>query len=347
MAHSQYMLLSTYIDIVFFVTISYFLVKNIMKQDKTEFLTVKEVSDLLHINEKKVYALVREGKIPGTKITGKWLFPAEELYSYIRSRAHMTVQRFSTMFAHDRQVILLSGSDDPVISMMQGLFHSLHPDIAVYSSSVGSGEGLNLLKEGVCNIALCHLYDPETADYTFPFLQEIFDDPNDLVVMNLFYRNIGFISTASEVTSFKDIIDRNLRFINRQAKSGIRNLVDRIIAEEGLDARNIIGYGIEAYTHFDVAYHILSHQTDAGIATETLALNTSLSFHKLYEERFDMVIYKDAFFDRPIQTLVEFIRSKVFLDILKNMKGLTPRETGRVLYSKKQENTQNQGGTGT
>ena len=305
-----------------------------MKQGIKEFLTTKEVSDLLHINEKKVYTLVQAGKIPGTKITGKWLFPRGELQDYLRKNARKTVEGISAEFARARQVILLSGSDDPVISMMQGIFHSKHPDISLYSSSVGSGEGLQLLKDGFCHIALSHLYHPEEDDYNFPFIRELFDNPDNIVVVNLFYRNIGFISHDPEVTSFHDIIKRNLRFINRQAKSGIRNQVDHIIAEEGLDTKEITGYENEAYTHFDVAYHILSGQADAGIATETIAHNTSLSFHKLFQERFDMVIYTYTFFNRPIQTLVEFIRSEVFLDILKNMKGYDSRETGRVLYSK-------------
>ncbi|HOO39548.1 MAG TPA: helix-turn-helix transcriptional regulator [Deltaproteobacteria bacterium] len=305
-----------------------------MKQGKKEFLTTKEVSDLLHINEKKVYALVQAGKIPGTKITGKWLFPRDELQDHFRKNARKTVEGISSEFARARQVILLSGSDDPVISMLQGIFHSQHPDISLYSSSVGSGEGLQLLKDGFCHIALSHLYHPEEDDYNFPFIRELFDNPDNLVVVNLFYRNIGFISRDPEVTSFHDIIKGNLRFINRQAKSGIRNQVDRIIAEEGLDTKEITGYEHEAYTHFDVAHHILSGRADAGIATETIAHNTSLSFHKLFQERFDMVIYTYTFFNRPIQILVEFIRSDVFLGILKNMKGYDSRETGRVLYPK-------------
>ena len=38
-------------------------------------MTVKEVARYLSINEKKVYALIKRGGIPCTKVTGKWLFP--------------------------------------------------------------------------------------------------------------------------------------------------------------------------------------------------------------------------------------------------------------------------------
>jgi putative molybdopterin biosynthesis protein len=305
-----------------------------MKFENKDFLTVKEVSGLLHINEKKVYSLVQAGRIPGTKVTGKWLFPKEELQDYLKNKAKKALARFSTEFARDKNVILLSGSDDPIISVIQGIFHSQHPDIALYSSSVGSGEGLRLLKDGFCHIALSHLYNSETDDYTFPFIRNLFDNPDEVVAMNLFYRNIGFISKGRKIRSFRDIIEGNLRFINRQVKSGIRNRVDRLISQEGLDTQKIAGYEKEVYTHFDVAYHVFSGQADAGIGTEAIAHQTSLSFHRLFEERFDMVTYKDTFFNRQIQAFVEFVRSDVFLNILKNMNGYDFRDTGRVLFPK-------------
>ncbi len=302
--------------------------------EKRVFLTVKDVSGLLHINDKKVYALAQEGKLPCTKVTGKWLFPKDELQLFLKEKARKTIQRFSTEFALSKQVILLSGSDDPVIPMLEGMFHSRHPDIALYSSSVGSGEGLRLLKDGFCHIALSHLYDPVTDDYTFPFIQDLFDTPDNLVVINLFYRNTGFLSKDQKVQSFGDIIRNNLRFINRQKDSGIRNQVDRIIATEGAAIDEIRGYETEAYTHFEVAYAIFSGMADAGIATEAIAHQTSLFFHKLFEERFDMVIVKDAFFERHIQTFVEFIRSDIFINVLQNMKGYDPRDTGKILFHK-------------
>ncbi len=38
-------------------------------------LTTKEVAEYLSINEKQVYRLIKDKKIPATRITGKWLFP--------------------------------------------------------------------------------------------------------------------------------------------------------------------------------------------------------------------------------------------------------------------------------
>ena len=40
----------------------------VFKQDFDVFMSVKQIAEYLHLNEKKVYALVNEGKIPATKV---------------------------------------------------------------------------------------------------------------------------------------------------------------------------------------------------------------------------------------------------------------------------------------
>ena len=40
-----------------------------------KLLSTREVSKFLNVNEKMVYTLVSEKRLPATKITGKWLFP--------------------------------------------------------------------------------------------------------------------------------------------------------------------------------------------------------------------------------------------------------------------------------
>jgi len=298
-----------------------------------EFLTARDVSQLLGINEKKVYTLAHNGRIPGTKVTGKWLFPRRELEELLREEARKTIKRFASGYAVNKKIVLVSGSDDPILYMVQGLFHHMYPDFVIFLSSVGSGEGLRLLKRGLCRIALSHLYDHSSRDYNFPFIRDLFDNPDELVVINLFYRNIGFVSKASGVASFKEIFTKKLRFINRQEGSGIRYRVDHMIAEEELKKQLIRGYGDEVYTHLDVVDHILNDNADVGIAAESVAHYAHLHFYKLFEERFDMVIYKETYFEQSIQVFVEFIRSDAFLKHLKSMKGYDNRATGRVVYS--------------
>jgi excisionase family DNA binding protein len=49
-----------------------------------EILTIREVAELLKINEKTAYKLVSVGKIPGFKVGGSWRFERQEIANWIK-----------------------------------------------------------------------------------------------------------------------------------------------------------------------------------------------------------------------------------------------------------------------
>lgn len=305
-----------------------------MKDETRELLTVREASRLLKINEKKLYALLNEGKLPGTKVTGKWLFPRVELEQFMTGKAHETVRKTFWESIVNKKVLLLCGSDDPVIGMAQGVFHAIEQELILFSSCVGSREGIRLLKEGFCTIAVSHLYDRIHEDFNFPVIREYFEDPDEVVVVNLFYRNVGFVSKHGAVSSFKEPVGKGMRFINRQKGSGVRALVDRLIEDQGIDSEKLKGYKDEVFTHFDVVRSVATGEADFGIAAESVAVGARLTFRFIFEERFDMIVRKSAYFDRHVQAFIDFIRDERFANTLKALKGYSSRDTGRVVYEK-------------
>jgi excisionase family DNA binding protein len=50
--------------------------------------TTREVAEYLRINEKQVYRLIRNGSIPCTRVTGKWLFPKTLVEEWVQRSAH-------------------------------------------------------------------------------------------------------------------------------------------------------------------------------------------------------------------------------------------------------------------
>jgi len=63
-----------------------------------EILTIREVAELLKINEKTAYRLAADGKIPGFKVGGSWRFDRQEITSWIKrmveeqQRGHKSAQ---------------------------------------------------------------------------------------------------------------------------------------------------------------------------------------------------------------------------------------------------------------
>ena len=70
------------------------------------YMSVKQVANYLNLNEKKIYALVSDNRIPATKITGKWMFPRELIDKWMLDSSHGGL-------LNDR--LILSGSYDPLL----------------------------------------------------------------------------------------------------------------------------------------------------------------------------------------------------------------------------------------
>ena len=50
---------------------------------KGNMFNTKELAEYLSINEKQVYRLIKERRIPATRITGKWLFPRQLIDEWV------------------------------------------------------------------------------------------------------------------------------------------------------------------------------------------------------------------------------------------------------------------------
>ena len=54
-----------------------------------EILTVEQVAELLHLHAMTVYRLVKEGKLPGFKVGGRWRFEKNALENWMVDRAQV------------------------------------------------------------------------------------------------------------------------------------------------------------------------------------------------------------------------------------------------------------------
>lgn len=56
-----------------------------------EMFNTKEVAEYLSINEKQVYRLIKDKRIPATRVTGKWLFPKNLIDEWVMTSARESV----------------------------------------------------------------------------------------------------------------------------------------------------------------------------------------------------------------------------------------------------------------
>lgn len=57
-----------------------------------QILTVREVAVMLKINEKTVYRLALEGRVPGFKVGGSWRFRSGDIEDWIAAEVRKTAR---------------------------------------------------------------------------------------------------------------------------------------------------------------------------------------------------------------------------------------------------------------
>jgi len=304
-----------------------------------KLMTTKEVAEYLGIHEKQVYALIKDNKIPCTRLTGKWIFPKNLIDEWLNLDARNSIELPDEIHkdkrTQDKNYILAAGSNDPILDILLNDLHRIDPETNIFSCSTGSTEGLKLLEKGLTDISFCHIFDPETEEYNIPFIKSYFKDKK-IAVIHLFYREIGFVTHPKHtiaVANFNEIKERNLKIINRQSGSGTRILLDYNLEKIGINPINIKGYENEVSTHFDVCMEILSGKADTGIASITAAKLFNLSFRPIIKESFDMVLPHSTFFDKTVQTFIKTLKSNEFRKKISHLGEYDFTNSGNVIYS--------------
>ena len=214
-------------------------------------------------------------------------------------------------------------------------FKKDHPDLNIFTANTGSVGGLQTLNTGLTDIAFSHLLDPQTGDYNTPYLRQYCPDQHPVVV-NMFYRQVGFLIVKAKANIFKgwdSLTNKKIRFINRQAGSGIRMMLDNELKNRGISSGNISGYENEVYTHFEVGLSLMSDEADVGIASAAVAKILDLHFQPLISERFDMILDKNTFFQPVVQTFIETLQSDQFKNRVGKIGNYDFKDAGRILHS--------------
>lgn len=301
----------------------------------SELMNTKEVAKYLDIHEKQIYLLIKAGKIPCTRVTGKWIFPLKLIDDWIQTSAHVGLKQARKRINSIEGALLAAGSNDPLLDILLTAIKTKHPAFNIFSSNTGSVSGLEVFNTGLTDIAFSHIYDPETGEYNTPYLKKYCPD-HQPVVVNLFYRQIGFLTPKSKSNSFKgweSLTQKDLRFVNRQRGSGIRILLDYELKNREIACVDISGYDREVYTHFEVGLSLISGEADVGIASAAVAKILDLNFQPIVSERFDMVLDKNTFFQPAIQAFIETLQSEQFKRRVEKIGNYSFKDTGRILHS--------------
>ena len=297
-----------------------------------EMMDTREVAEYLNINEKLVYKLLKEKKIPGTRVTGKWTFPRRLIDEWVIESAKENIG-LKNKPKELKDHIVIMGSNDFTIELLSHELSRRFPEYSLSFSNVGSLAGLIALSRGNSHIAGCHLFDPDTGQYNVPYISRYLPGIRTTVI-NLAYRDIGLMvkpGNPLNIVSLKDLSRPAIKIINRQQGSGTRVLLDYELKKMGIEPNHVDGYEKEVNTHFEVAMAVVSGSADVGLGILSAAKMLNLTFIHLNNERYDLVIPRENLSAQPIVLLVEIIRSPEFKQSINQMGGYDTKDPGKVM----------------
>jgi molybdate-binding protein/DNA-binding transcriptional regulator YhcF (GntR family) len=238
---------------------------------------------------------------------------------------------------HTRQVppeyvVRVGGSDDLAIALLGTHLRQAARPVAMRIQASGSLAGLVALANDECDLAGCHLLDPETGDFNLPFVRRVLPgQPVNLVTLS--QRQQGLIVAARNPKRIRDVSDltrQEVRFVNRQRGAGTRVFLDLLLAQRGITPDQVNGYEHEAPTHLAVTSAIAAGLADAGLGIGAAAHALGLEFVPLAVERYELAYYTATAARPAVRQVLRTLRSPSFTAAVRALTGYDTRETGRV-----------------
>lgn len=260
-----------------------------------QFLTTREVADLLRVKERKVYDLAASGEIPHRRLTGKLLFPRAAIEAWLAGE--------DSASAVDR-ASLIAGSHDPLLD-----WAIRESGCGLASLIGGSMDGLNRFAAGEAAAAGLHLPEPDGWNIRTVAERGV----RDCVLVAWAVRTQGLVlgrRAKDHVRTFRNL--KGLSIALRQPGAGGRAVFDRLASEAGVDIADLNILPGFARTESDAAAAVASGEADAAIGLEAMARQFRLDFVPITEENFDLLIDRRAYFTPPLQTLLDFARGSEF-----------------------------------
>lgn len=196
----------------------------------------------------------------------------------------------------------------------------------------GPADALRALNAGACSIAgfnlpLHHRIDAQRNQY----MQLL--APDKIQVLRFIKRQQGLMlapSVADKINGLEDLQTENVRFINRQPRSGTRELFDQLLLDAQIDSQLINGYDNHEYTHSAVAAHVATGMAEAGFGVEAAAARFDLKFLPITEDRYYWAYRRSAEQNPEINAFRKTLGSTAYQKAVNQLPGYRCEDCGKA-----------------
>ena len=295
-----------------------------------DFLTTSEAADYVRLGERKLYELVTEGAIPGSKVTGKWLFPRHELDLWVLSG----LARPAGMTAADPPPIVGGSQDD----LLEWTLRESGSGLA--SLAEGTVRGVERLQRGEVIAAAIHFHGDaistdSAGDANIAAVRGM-SGLHDAVLVGLVRREQGLAlppGNPKHLQNLADVLASGAQMAVRQPGAGAQMLLEMLLRRAGAEPKDLHRLEPPCLTGPDLAVAIRAGWADCGITTRAAANSAGLDFVPLLWENFDLLMRQRSYFRPQVQALIGFIGQKRLNQRAAELGGYDPAPAGQIRFA--------------
>ncbi len=283
-------------------------------------------------------ALLETGRGKGTQLTPlaqKLVWAdrriAARLSPLLESLASELETELGKMAAERLRMVRMDASHGfAVAALMEYLNQVAMPVELRYRNST---DAVAALSRGECDLAGFHVPSGRFEQAAMAAYTRWLD-PAQHCLIHLAVRSQGlFVAPGNPlgIHSLADLARSEVRFVNRQAGSGTRMLLELMLDAAGVAPNDIGGFNSAEFTHSAVAAYIASGMADVGIGVRTAAQRFQLDFIPLVRERYFFALRNDAVSDPLIRQFISILQLPEYHARVNELTGYDAAETGTIL----------------
>jgi molybdate transport repressor ModE-like protein len=205
-------------------------------------------------------------------------------------------------------------------------------DLRVDFRYVGNINSPASLAHGGCDLAGMHLPQGELRARSMAGWRDVLS-PTEHRVISFVKREMGLIVRKGNprgIQSLRQLLEPEVRFVNRDPESGTRMLFDELLAQQGLDGSRIQGYQQVEFTHAAVAAYVASGMADASFGVEAAARQFDLGFVPVVTEDYIFVCTVRSLENPSVQRVLDVMRGEAFSKAIAALPGYAVTDPGAV-----------------
>lgn len=230
---------------------------------------------------------------------------------------------------------LVLGSKDAATAQLAAHFAAHDVGLTLHLVTANSLDGLALLRQGVCQMATCHLREPNAETYNRAYVQHWFPG-EEMALVRLFARVGGLLTAAGNprhVKGLADLARADLTWVNRERGAGMRVWLDQALTALGIAPATLRGYSQIVTSHDAVARAVQGGDADLGLGTAASARAAGLGFISLFEEPYDLVLPAAVLHEPRYAPLFDHLASRQFRTDTSRLPGYILSPTAPVTVS--------------